>query len=285
MRFKNQIVIGPFNDTKIHDIRKSIPSNDVNIRSSMSFDYKGYFGHLVAARAMKLLPNFDGYLFVQDDVVFDFSKIAKLNLESVWAAYGTTYYLDMYEFDVKSDRWRKLGSSDSLTGGQGWLSTNYGIPAITRTMSKDSYIATTLRNCSGGRSGLLHHGLSDTFYIPKKLRSLFIDVVTKFGREKLFVEYAVPTFWKCFVPSETTFQPLTVCTYNEDHVPHSEKILRMMKCDPSSFNYYHPIKLSLQMGLKFMVNRSGLLQLQKEEDVRKFIRTSFINNKLPQRDT
>ena len=271
MQFKNQILIGPFNETKIHAIRKSIPSNNTHIRSSLSYDYKGYYGYLVAAHAMKLLPNFDGYLFVQDDVVFDFSRIVKLNLESVWITFGSTYYLDMFEFDESSDRWRKRDSNDSLVGGEGWLPTNHGIPAILRAISKDEYISTTLKNCSNGRSGLLHHGLSDIFYIPQNLRTLFIHVATKFDTEKLFVEYAVPTFLKCFVPSETSFQYLEVCTYNEDHVPQTEKIQRMMECDPSLFDYYHPIKLSLLVGLQFMINRSGLLH---EEDVRNLDTTS-----------
>jgi len=152
--------------------------------------YPGLFSYISMAGAIERFPNYEGYLFIQDDLLLNFWNMKSLNFSKIWTHYGwplTPFQNEVLvapEEDVEKElpysalywvwwpnfwetckqTWKKLEPKD-----QEKLRRNYNGSAIFTSM------------------------FSDVFYIPRHLAQKFAKLARIFRKEDVHLEITVPT--------------------------------------------------------------------------------------------
>ena len=248
--FINQFISGPFNSLKIEQLRGMLPKVfNTYISSCIDDDFKGYYAYASVLNAMKLFPHFKGYLFAHDDMAINITSLMQFDLSTVWITENDFRGYTLRNIDLQSSVYKK---GEHIWG---WLHKPCGSEAIERLIQKDEYIRLKIKHCTGSDK-VWYSGQSDFFYIPQNYYPVFVDVLGKFIKEKIFLELAIPTFVECFVNKLSFDQRkskvsliekipifrIRLCEYwsgNRENISYLEP-----RCITYRHSLIHPLKLS-----------------------------------------
>ena len=154
--FNNIVFITPNNINQINN-------NSITISCNNSF--YGYFSYICLKKIYNKYPNFKGYLFINDDDFIKIWELDNLDFNIPW----------LYKFHPIKKEWfhyeRCKAIYDILNSNFDWklnLIKFYGQYEIPVT-------------------------ISDFYYLPNSIISLFLEIIEKMYNSKIFLECAVPT--------------------------------------------------------------------------------------------
>ena len=250
--FRNQMIFLPWTEKEASSFQahntSTLPKvNIVSYRDDIVDS--GYLAYQVAVIAMKRFPNATGYLFSHDDVAMNVSRLIDLDDKSFWYSSWLPH---------RTDSCRDLDAGWKNQTNNWWWDSAYGTPAIDNLLGNHTDIATSMQRCFGS----VHHWCgeqSDFFYVPQLFRSEFVRVVGAFGDHKIFLEVAIPSFYRCFVPPQKLEKVLTCSTFQE-----MRNNFTFME-DNCGENYpiFHPVKLSYPGNELGMRRKMGLRGAEK----------------------
>jgi hypothetical protein len=190
-------------------------------------------------------PQYKGYLYAHDDMIFNISKLMTFDLSYIWRTHSPVKRNLIDSWDFRNHTWS-------------WLNLNVGIDAMQNAIAKYDIIRKGLRQFTGNEK-VWFSGQSDFIYVPQKQISNYINIMSTFRNEKVFLEIAYPTFAECFVP-EFAIEELKLCTFWDSR---RGNIVDMSRECPKNTSAYHPVKLSGgQQAVIFMKKKSGLMNYE-----------------------
>jgi uncharacterized protein YneR len=245
--FQNQVVFAPYNLKFLNSAGKSLAKIGVKIISCLETDKLGYLAYQSVITAMRIYPQYKGYLYTHDDMALNISKLYSFNLSYSWRTDGQ-FFVNLTEtWNFRNHKWP-------------WFNRPWGISAMKNTLEKNEVIRERLRQCTGNEKNWFI-GQSDFFYVPQHQISIFINVMSIFFNEKVFVEIALPTYLACFVP-KLAIEELKLCSFWGKR---RGNIITMSRDCPESSTAYHPVKLSGGIqAAKFMIEKSDVLQYENQ---------------------
>ncbi len=173
--FPNYILCGPERD-------KSGRFSIVKIPQAKS-EY-GYYGYQCVVEAMHRHPGYNGYLYINDDMIINWWNFLFLDQSKIWFGESIT---DTESYVMGSDPtswWRRVDCGKRCTESFGTMTKN---PIFKSTDMFAIYRANTKNK------NLCFNGLSDIFYVPKRYATRFKLIAQDFFDNYVFLEVAVPT--------------------------------------------------------------------------------------------
>lgn len=137
----------------------------------------GWFAQNVIADAMQRWPDYEGYLFLEDDCFMNFWNYGRLDKDKIWLHNNAPLY------DLKEERAKWC-----------WWNMPCGRPAMQKAYDQlpDSYKEMLAINL--GANAVLG-SVADMAYIPAAYRNDFIELSNYFS--EVFIEIAIPTMFCC----------------------------------------------------------------------------------------
>ncbi|GFO03122.1 conserved uncharacterized protein [Plakobranchus ocellatus] len=232
--FPNLIYCGP-NRIKFQAAMESLPHNrgvsfietDVNC---------GCQAYSCILGAMQAGYNVKGYLYMGDDVLVNPWVFTGMNKSRVWATNSFHYTLDTNSPKKKWTWWdRPVGQrAFHLAVKDIRTKTPIGIKSWESMMK-------SVESAAGG-SGLIKRGLSDLYYIPKRLQEEAKWYLSMFKKRSVFLEIAVPILLYGLEPaSDIEALTGTSVSLERNH---------MWSFYNSSAHYVHPIKISQRSAVQ-----------------------------------
>lgn len=260
----NQVIVLPWNSSQLLHLRDFIKDNRTQIlpcRNSLEVPI-GVLAYEDVLSAMILYPNFEGYLFAHDDMAMNISTLMDFDLNSAWfikndgKEIDTTWKIRKNGMNIIYRLNKLVTSWEVKIKDWPWWNTIYGTTAIDNVISSEENIARALRKCVGSEHKWFI-GQADFFYIPKGLKNLFLSIMSKFGRHKVFLEIGIPTFAKCFVPSHLNVN-VELCTFFDDR--RGDYAAMRMSCG-DRYPLFHPLKPSNKTSFNGMKSKMNLTQV------------------------
>ena len=191
-------------------------------RSQMHFiDHsKGYFGYKVLADAMEKYPDYDGYLFMNDDCMMNIWNFRRFDCSKLWFTYSGKIPFSVH---LKKTGWP-------------WWATSMGVDALEKSLKHlpETYKKQLVENLGPGN---VTCAASDVVYIPQRLRKDCIVMCNLFATYKLFLEVAVPLICACIEPGSNWEQFKTLYLWGNDRRLLADKY-------STGYDFVHPVKLS-----------------------------------------
>lgn len=181
---------------------------------------KGYFAHRTLAHAMRTWPNFNGYLWINDDCFINFWNFAAYDKSKVWRSPHSIEHLD------------------NLPTVWMWWSQPCGYAALKPAYDnlpphfKDMIVSNL------GPSGV-QSGFTEMYYFPARYRESVIDLCDRFTN--VFLEIALPTICACLCP-------LDECLYLKGIWTGSSEVERYYSPE---LDFIHPVKFSSDYNREF----------------------------------
>ena len=153
---------------------------------------RGYLGYECVATAIRMFPNFIGYLYSNDDIILNWWNVIKLDTSKIWTG-GEIQYTNPHVFDeVKLPAWSWWKAERTAYVCQVAFekvvllgSTKEGIRLKLPSYIQRYYINTGNRKlCIASRS--------DLFYIPKEYAETYARISQIYEENNVFLEAAVP---------------------------------------------------------------------------------------------
>ena len=153
------------------------------------FIYKGVFGYQCLAEAIRKNPGFDGYLYVNDDVIVNYWN---------WERFG----FDPNKIGESSNAFGRADLSSHIPDDWYWWISPFGFNNCKnavdeiKTMAKISRTySTSWETFKKNGHGKLYcnNGRSDILFIPGHLALGFQEISNVFYRNHVFLEIAIPT--------------------------------------------------------------------------------------------
>lgn len=255
--FTNQMIFLPYTEMEASSFQTHYISAlpNITVVSHLDdIDQLGFFAYQAAVIAMKRFPHATGYLFSHDDVAMNVSRLMELDDKAFW-------YSSWLKPDT--DSCRDLDANWKNQTNFWWWDTPYGTSAIDNLLSNHTDIAASMKKCFGS----VHHWCgeqSDFFYVPQIFRSEFVRVLGAFGDHRIFLEIAIPSFYRCFVP-QTHLVELRLCSHFDEtrnNITFTEE-----NCG-ESYPLYHPVKLSYpgsELGMRRKMNLRDVERRHKKQ--------------------
>lgn len=145
--------------------------------------YRGVLGYECLGRAIRQHPGFQGYFYINDDVILNYWNFYDFDRNKIWQSPNVFGSTPMYG-EIK-DPWY-------------WWRSPYGLPNCRQAYEHLTNISlghedfSLLRENSNG-SLRCFSGRSDVLYIPKRHAQAFSVLSFIFYTHKVFLEIAVPT--------------------------------------------------------------------------------------------
>ena len=215
--FPNIVFFGPTSGPDIH-----------------SYDAQyGAWGHRAIAMAMEMYPNYQGYLFLEDDCVFHFWNMVRFDKNKIWI--GDKNNRRIYHFNEKA-RWSN------------WNHDYYGCNKLQNAMQKISLRHRKMLEKNIGQNAGLG-GMADIIYFPARFKNEVIKLAHLFANELVFIEIALPTITAC-LDEEKNWESLHGrWGYLDEYNP--------------CLDFVHPIKFSVEENRTFIQN---LFEQQSEKN-------------------
>lgn len=130
---------------------------------------KRYFGYYCLATAIREKPNFEGYLYVNDDMIVNFWNLANFNKNRIWEGPRSTITVDSYRPPEVWYWWK------SRWGMSRCNETFYEIFQLMRKSENLSRLKKALQILKKNGEGryLCNRGRSDISYLPGKFTEIF----------------------------------------------------------------------------------------------------------------
>ena len=256
--FKNQMIFLPWTEKEVSSFQAHNTStlSNVNIVSYQDdIAYNGFLAYKVAIIAMKRFPDATGYLFSHDDLAMNVSRLIELDDKSFWFSSW---------LPAHTDSCRDLDMNWKNRTNAWWWDSPFGTPAIDNLLGNHTGIAASMQRCFGS----VHHWCgeqSDFFYVPQILKNEFVRVLGAFGDHIIFLEVAIPTFYRCFVPPQN-LEKLRTCSYFDGR---RNNFTYMEQTCGDYYPLFHPVKLSLPGNEQGMRRKMGLRDGEKHHHNKK----------------
>jgi hypothetical protein len=246
--FLNQIIFVPWTVQEIGNFteRNHVGNGNVTIVSKIDpveID-TGYLAYEVVTSAMKSHPDVAGYLFVHDDLAMNVSALMDLDHEKVWQS-------DFIQREICRD----LDEGWKNKTNYWWWDGEWGTDAIDQMLLNHTDIAAEMKE-SLGSNHIWCGEQSDFFYIPQKYKDSYIRVMSAFAESNIFLEIAVPTFIRAYIPRSKCSKVLT-CTFFTDEGRNDFAYMERECGD--RYPLYHPVKLSSKLNVVGMKKKMALI--------------------------
>jgi hypothetical protein len=222
----------------------SARSNISIISHTRDVSAPGYFAYEAAVIAMEKYPHATGYLYAHDDMAMNVTRLMQLDNKHFW-----------FSKYINEDSCRDLDKNWKERKNGWWWDEEYGSTAIDRLLGNRTDIAGEIKGCFNS----VHHWCgeqADFFYVPQLYRNSFMRVLSAFGQHNIFVEIAIPTYYRCYV-KPADLQPLNLCTSFDEKTRNS--ILHMELFCPLNYPLFHPVKLSIPANVLGMKRKMDLI--------------------------
>jgi hypothetical protein len=245
--FINQVIFVPWSAQEIGNFTERNLVGNENVTIVSKFDPEsdpGYLAYEVVTTAMKSHPDVAGYLFVHDDMAMNVSALMDLDQEKVWQS-------DYIQRDVCRD----LDAGWTNKTNAWWWDGEWGTSAIDLMLGNHTDIAAEMKE-SLGSNHVWCGEQSDFFYIPRKYKDSYIRVMSIFAKYQIFLEIAVPTFIRAYIPS-SKYTTVLVCTFFTEEGRNNFEYMEK-ECG-NKFPLYHPVKLSSKLNVIGMKKKMALI--------------------------
>ena len=163
----------------------------------LNLNRKGSQGYMCLNLAMRLYPDFEGYLYTNDDVIINWWRILDLDISKIWL--GAPFFpYEKYDHYV-------FGKEPTNPSWWPWKSENADKCCI-ESINATKLFAETKRGYSLGMASYMDNyykmsngnnmcfiSWSDVFYVPKQYKNVYVAVSDIWGSKKAYLETAVPT--------------------------------------------------------------------------------------------
>lgn len=215
------------------------PNNPLHPDVNLVSDHQWYFSYRIIVDAVQRYPGYDGYLFLQDDVILNLWNLQHLDPSKIWMPQP----IDVVDFN-NTDYWWYFWQQPKVR-------------AITETAYKTLPAPyQQLLTLKMGRPNAMAWGFADCFYIPANLASDVISVFSHFAQHQVFLELAVPMGLMSISPQ---WESLTYESNPRYRLPWLMEAtgLNYSHYDVKSFyshhlHVYHPIKCSDKRNQAFI---------------------------------
>lgn len=193
--------------------------------------HKGYFGYASLADAMEKNPDFDGYLYTNDDCIINYWNFDRFDRDKIWFISPTRF---TFCPDLKKSAWK-------------WWNSEWGYNAFAQAYATlPTHYKKQLATL--GDNIVLGQTYSDIVYFPAKYRKQVIELCRHFYRYRIFLEIALPTTCACLDdPSNwELFDGVTIWRVTEQCC--------VEKLYAKHLDYIHPAKISIPQVREFIKN-------------------------------
>ena len=157
---------------------------------------KGYFAYECLGEAIRRNPGFNGYLYINDDVIINWWNLVKFDKSKVWQGSSIGVGVEISSSVKETPKnwiwWKqKVGLSACKAAFEdiNAISHKHGLPA--REWNVTGALEILLKNGNGTfRCG---KGWSDIFYVPSRYAAAYSDLSAIFYKRRVFLEIAATT--------------------------------------------------------------------------------------------
>lgn len=245
--FTTQMIFMPWTNDEVARFQSqniSSRSNITIISHTRDVQAPGYFAYEAAVTAMEKYPHATGYLYAHDDMAMNVSRLMQLDSKHFW-----------FSKYIKEDSCRDLDKNWTSRHNGWWWDGQYGSAAIDNLLGNRTDIADEISRCFNS----VHHWCgeqADFFHVPQHYRNSFMRILSAFGKYNIFVEIAVPTYYRCYV-KPAHLQPLRLCTSFSQKARNN--ISHMERFCSAGYPLFHPVKLSMPANFLGMKRKMDLI--------------------------
>lgn len=197
-------------------------------------NYYWYFAYRILADAMIRYPDYDGYLYINDDVMLNLWNFDRFDSNKIWFVW------------LKPIAWAYASRSKDWC----WWKSSMGSSAIRPCLQDlpDLYKKNYIENM--GQNNLTHGG-SDVLYIPQRLRTDYINLAHFFYDYRVILEIAMPSIC-CCLESIDRWE-----IFNAKYLwgPEQKKLFDLYS---KELDYIHPVKLTKKENVEFVKKQLGI---------------------------
>ncbi|MGE4168419.1 MAG: hypothetical protein AB7E68_02635 [Candidatus Babeliales bacterium] len=183
--------------------------------------YKGYFSYLSIADAMERFPDYEGYFFVHDDCIINPWRLLRLDRNKIWIP-KTFWITDEASTDIGTP----INVKNPHFPSWCWWGSEWGYWPTRIAFEELPDEAKQLLESSWGEDNVVG-SYADVVYIPALFKERYIELARIFGKNKVFLEIALPTIIACLSSKEEY-----------------EFLIGQLWGYATEKDYNHPIKLS-----------------------------------------
>lgn len=228
LTFKKVVICGPVKSA-------SYPVITVQLKA-------GHYAYECLGQAIRENPGYGGYMYINDDMIVNWWNLGQFNTNRVWIG-----------SEIKQGA--EVGKPQPRGNWPWWSKNSPGLMTCAQTIQLLENLAHTEKmpwlnssynmyiNNSGGKQ-LCRAGLSDFFYVPKRLADKFQTLSNIFFSNKVFLEIAVPTILT-FLDSELHFEHVYgfYLPKKYGYINYSNGKLFWSEYDYIPLYFMHPFKL------------------------------------------
>lgn len=151
---------------------------------------KGYFGYDCLSTAIQERPKFEGYLYVNDDMIVNYWNLVGRDINRIWEGAREPITVGAYGPPNKWYWWHSRWGIERC---------NEAFKEISASILEKSESSVRLKNAldilklNGEGKYFCSRGRSDIFYLPRKFQEMFTQLSTVFRKHNVFHEIALPT--------------------------------------------------------------------------------------------
>ncbi|MCF7907505.1 MAG: hypothetical protein K9L86_01305 [Candidatus Omnitrophica bacterium] len=217
--------------------------------------HRGYFSYAVILDAIKKFPDYNGYIFVNDDCIMNIWQFINKDKTKVWLQ---PFHSKVNRHDYKESTWFWLNEPCGISAyGKAFLQ----IPRRYRERLKSSF----------GSEDAVICGPADCFYLPKRRINDFASLFDIYFSNRVFTEIAVPTGLYAIEDKAqiTVFKGHDRVTFPLSFIPYDLKAKIFYR---GELDLYHPLKLSNSKMRSMVKNMFNVYLFQRNKFFSKILR-------------
>ena len=160
----------------------------------VDFGPRGYFSYECLGKAIRLHPDFRGYLFINDDMIVNWWNFAKLDKDKIWQGAQINY-------DIAHELGRRPFPDDWMwwKNQNGSVNCENAYVKVTSLIANSSSLDVDIQKLleihfrNGRNKTMCFRTWSDFVYVPGKFSREFELLCRIFFENKVFLEIAFPT--------------------------------------------------------------------------------------------
>ncbi len=211
---------------------------------------RGHFGYMCVAMSIRSFPGFDGYMYVNDDMIVNWWTMLHLPSNHIWFSKQINNKAGAEMDSPAPPDWHWWTSAGALERCRESFDNLRKSPA---SWNGEGYMKMYFENTGGKR--LCLRAWSDFMYIPKRLSKPFSILAEEFYRNRVFLEVATSTIITMLDKKENVVNIDGIYlpdTYGD--IDFSDGTL-LAKVYSVSKSLYHPVKFSTGgIGINLLKN-------------------------------
>jgi hypothetical protein len=197
------------------------------------YNVGGFYAYKDIADAMRRYPDYEGYLFTNDDCFINTSNFKRLDISKIWS----TRIIPVKKNTNPVWFWNTWGGWNALSMCYQYLPEKYNLMLYSNITREES--------CWSG---------SDLVYIPAQFREDTIFLCDLFAQYGVWLEIAIPHICAC-LDNKNNFEIL--------HPLWNRTIDLLLKNYKPVYDFAHPVKLSDPRAIEF--TKEQLKEKQQEK--------------------